>query len=259
MLNCRNIEENKQNNSEIDNKSLKGGEEKKLLAIKKNDDLEKFIKDKIDINKQKNVKKNENKINNSNSLLKKTFMLLLKGVTKPWELLLDLFTPNSSEGFYLMIKFIVPLILIWNLSEIELFLLKKIMSRLDLPAGFLGLTIMSWGNNAPDMFNVASAMSRGLVDLAMNAAIASEMHNILLGLGMPWLVYNLTIGKPIIFEMTNLYAFTLLFFSLFILVFIFILKMNKKKFDYKLAIFLIIVYFIFLFIIVVISFNIIIF
>lgn len=184
---------------------------------------------------------------------------LVKGffriTSKPWELLLDLFTPKSSEGIYIFIQFFVPLFFIWNVSEIELFILEKLISKLNVPASFLGMTIMSWGNNAPDMFNVASAMAKGMVDLALNAAIASEIHNILLGLGLPWLIYNCSIGKPINFATGDLYAFTLFFFSFFILIFIVVLKFNRHRLDHKFAFFLVTIYIIFLFIISLISFK----
>jgi len=196
------------------------------------------------------------KLYSNQSLLTLFVKGFLKATAKPWEMLLDLFNPKSNEGACLIIKFIIPLFFIWNFSEVELFILEKVMSRLKVPASFLGLTIMSWGNNAPDMYNVASAMAKGLVDLALNAAIASEIHNILLGLGLPWLVYNLTYAKPIEFQMNDLYAFTIFFFCVFLFVFLLALKFNRNKFDFKLALFLILIYLVFLILIFVLSFNI---
>jgi Ca2+/Na+ antiporter len=175
---------------------------------------------------------------------------IFKGIIQifstPWELLLNLLTPKSYDGYYLFIHFLVPSILIWNVSELELFILEKIIRRLNISANFLGLTITAWGNNAPDMFNVASAMSKGMVDLAVNAAIASEIHNVLLGLALPWLVYNLRMKKPLIFGSNNIYAFTLFFFCFFVLSFIVGFRMNNMKFDNKFAYYLILCYLIFL-------------
>lgn len=179
---------------------------------------------------------------------------MLKIFSKPWELLLSLLTPKSYDGMYLFIHFLVPFILIWNVSEIELFVLEKLLKRLNVSANFLGLTITAWGNNAPDMFNVASAMSKGMVDLAMNAAIASEIHNILIGLALPWLLYNLKMKKSLNFSSNNLYAFTLFFFCFFILSFIIFLKLNKLKLNWKFALYLIFLYLLFLIMIILISF-----
>jgi len=181
---------------------------------------------------------------------------VLKIFMRPWEVLLNILTPRSYEGYYLFIHFLVPSILIWNISEIELFFLEKLMKRLNLSPNFLGLTITAWGNNAPDMFNVASAMSNGMVDLAINAAIASEIHNILLGLALPWLIYNIRMHKPVTFTSSNIYAFTLFFFCFFVLSFIIGLKLNNLRFDSRFAIFLIIIYLIFFAVILAIFFKI---
>jgi Ca2+/Na+ antiporter len=91
--------------------------------------------------------------------------------------------------------------------------------------------------------------------LALNAAIASEIHNILLGLGLPWLVYNCSVGKEIVFNTGDLYAFILFFFCAFILIFILVLKFNKNKLDSKFACFLGGSYFMFLVLIFVLTFK----
>jgi Ca2+/Na+ antiporter len=99
-------------------------------------------------------------------------------------------------------------------------------------------------------------MAKGLVDLALNGAIASEIHNILLGLGFPWLVYNLYYGGPIIFQINELYTFSISFFSVFLVLFLFVFRMNSNRLDKKLALFLIFIYLIFLVILFYFSFNI---
>jgi Ca2+/Na+ antiporter len=97
-------------------------------------------------------------------------------------------------------------------------------------------------------------MSKGLVDLALNAAIASEIHNTLLGLGLPWLVYNLFYGKPIEFVINGLYVFTLTFFCVFLVLFIIAFRMNNSRLDKKFAYILIIIYSIFFVILCYLSF-----
>ncbi len=76
---------------------------------------------------------------------------MFKVLSKPWELLMDLFVTKSNEGFSLFLGFLIPMFFIWNFSELELYILSKVLSRLKVPPSFLGFTIMSWGNNAPDM------------------------------------------------------------------------------------------------------------
>ena len=167
--------------------------------------------------------------------------------SKPWEILLNLIIPTKSNSdAVVFLQFLIPVFLIWNISEIEIYLLEKLMAKLNVPASFLGFTIMSWGNNAPDMFNVASAMAKGMVDLALNAAVASEIHNILIGLGLPWLVYNCTNQKSLVFNSNPFLFFAILFFSVFIVFFIFALSYNKKKLDQKFALCLIFCYLVFI-------------
>ena len=98
-------------------------------------------------------------------------------------------------------------------------------------------------------------MAKGLVDLALNAAIASEIHNILLGLGFPWLVYNLVYGTPIEFNMHELYVYTIAFFCVFLVLFMIAFKINSSRLDGKFAIFLIFIYTIFLILLFYLSFN----
>ena len=98
-------------------------------------------------------------------------------------------------------------------------------------------------------------MAKGLVDLALNAAIASEIHNILLGLGLPWLVYNLVYGAPIEFNMHEIYVITIAFFCVFLILFLIVFKINSYRLDLKFAVFLIIIYSIFLVLLFYLSFN----
>jgi Ca2+/Na+ antiporter len=169
----------------------------------------------------------------------------LKIMSTPWDILLKLILPKSKDGWFIWLHVVIPLFLIWNVSEIELFLLEKLISRLKSSPAFLGLTIMSWGNNTPDMFNVASAMSKGMISLALDSAIASEIHNILLGLGLPWLVYNCVNNKGISMAKSDIYTTTISFFCVFILSFILLLKINKGKLNARFSVFLITAYIVF--------------
>jgi Ca2+/Na+ antiporter len=189
------------------------------------------------------------------SILNIAYKGIIKVISIPWELLLGVILPKSTEGFYLFVHIFIPLFLIWNISEIELLILENLTSKLNISASFIGLTIMSWGNNAPDLFSVASAMSKGMTDLALNAAIASEIHNILLGLGLPWLIYNCTFNQSIPFTGGDVYTITVLFFCFFIIAFLVGLYLNDKKLNTRFAIFLFMTYVIFLIIIFIFLFK----
>ena len=181
------------------------------------------------------------------SIIRFVFYGMLKILSKPWEILLKLIMPKSSDGILLLIQFVIPLFLIWNLSELELYLLEKLIKKFNLSANFVGLTITAWGNISPDIFNVISAMERGMVDLSINNCISSQINDALLGLGLPWLVYNLKYQKPLTYTSgRTIYSFSLIYNVIFILSLIIALKLNKTKFDKKIAIFFFIVYTIYL-------------
>jgi Ca2+/Na+ antiporter len=170
----------------------------------------------------------------------------LKIMSTPWDMLLNIVLPKSRDSWLIWLHLIIPLLLIWNVSEIELYILEKLIARLKSSSGFIGLTLMSWGNNTPDMFNVASAMSKGMVNLALNAAIASEIHNILLGLGLPWLVHNCLFNKRIILSSnSDIYVTTISFYCIFLLSFIALLKLNNSRLNTRFAVFLITAYTVF--------------
>lgn len=124
---------------------------------KSNDEQKKLIPHKFDIErfnyyKHSYIKNISQKIKTYDSIFSILFKGILKVTSKPWELFMDLFVPKSNEGFSLILGFLIPMFFIWNFSELELFILEKVLSRLKVPASFLGFTIMSWGNNAPDMY-----------------------------------------------------------------------------------------------------------
>ncbi len=224
--------------------------------VRVNDTLKEFsyVKNKDRINKILQ------KIQNDQSFVKITVKCLYKITTKPWEITLNYLlpkrNPKTNEHPNILLQFFLPLILIWNLCSFELVILNQIMSRLNVNPSFLGLTIMSWGNNAPDMFNVASAMIRGMVDLALNATIASEIHCLLLGLGLPWLVYNLINGKPLNINTNKHLSVSIIFLIFFSILFAIVLKINNKKFDLKFGLILMVCYFMYLVVLFVLSFNI---
>ena len=137
-----------------------------------------------------------------------------------------------------------------------MFVLSKIMSRITVAPSFLGLTIMALGNNIPDIFNVGSAMMRGMIDFAINAAIASIIHSLLLGLGLPWLVYNLINEKSIQITTNKLLSVSKIFLIFFSILFVVTLKIFNKKLDVKFGLILMLCYFLYLVVLFVLSFNI---
>jgi len=158
------LEKEKYSFEEISNKSIdhfkiilrERSKEKSIDNTENGDENKQLISNKLDLEKfnyykHSCIKNVSLKINSYESFGAFITKGILKVTSKPWEMFMDLFVPKSDEGYSLILGFLIPMFFIWNFSELELFILSKVLSRLKVPASFLGFTIMSWGNNAPDM------------------------------------------------------------------------------------------------------------
>merc|ERR1719487_645211 len=67
-----------------------------------------------------------------------------------------------------------------------------------IPSLFMGLVFLAAGTSIPDAFASMAAARKGEGDMAVSNALGSNIFDILLGLGLPWLI-SLMIGKPVVF------------------------------------------------------------
>lgn len=73
---------------------------------------------------------------------------------------------------------------------------------MGIPTLFMGLVFLAAGTSIPDAFASMGAAKRGQGDMAVSNALGSNIFDILLGLGFPWLL-ALLMGKPIVFLGVN--------------------------------------------------------
>lgn len=178
------------------------------------------------------------------------FYLLMSGLlyafSYPWKLILGLIVPTSESAAVIIIRLLIPLAVIWYSTEIVIEILNDLVFYFKIPSSFVGVTILSWGSIAPDLFNIGFAMKKGMIELALNATFASEIHVLLFGLGMPWLIYNLKYESTVFLDKDPLTKFSLFYFTLILVILIVALKVNRKRLNLKFAIFLFTAYFAFL-------------
>ena len=90
-----------------------------------------------------------------------------------------------------------PLTLLLSLAWVALlsFVISTIITRWvtvsGVPASFLGLILVSVGAEIPDTIASVTVAKRGYGSLATSNCMASQITNIALGLGMPWLISNI--------------------------------------------------------------------
>lgn len=95
----------------------------------------------------------------------------------------------------------------------------------------VGLTVMAWGNNIGDIMNSAVAAKRGNAQLSVSAVMATQILNLQISLGLPWLIGILIFGEIEIYDETTLDS---LYFTLLITALSFMtLICNSLKLDIR--------------------------
>lgn len=66
----------------------------------------------------------------------------------------------------------------------------------NIPASVLGLTVLAAGTSVPDALASITVARQGRGDMAVSNALGSNVFDIGLGLGIPWLLGHLILGEP---------------------------------------------------------------
>jgi K+-dependent Na+/Ca+ exchanger-like protein len=83
----------------------------------------------------------------------------------------------------------------------------------------IGLTVLAVGTSVPDLVSSIIVAKRGKGDMAVSNAVGSNIFDIGIGLGLPWLLVTAYTGAPVQVETTELLTSTgLLFGSIFLMV-----------------------------------------
>lgn len=80
---------------------------------------------------------------------------------------------------------------IWFVSNILVDILKVLGVLFDIPESFLGMTLLAFGNSAPDL-SVNCALARaGYGEMGIAGSIAGPLFNVLIGLGVSLIKKNI--------------------------------------------------------------------
>merc|ERR1719415_248493 len=66
------------------------------------------------------------------------------------------------------------------------------------PDEVMGLTFLAAGTSVPDLFSSVIVAKLGEGDMAVSSSIGSNIFDILVGLPLPWLIFTIDYGTPII-------------------------------------------------------------
>lgn len=145
----------------------------------------------------------------------------------------------SSKKYYL--TFSISIFIIAGLSWVLVESAIKMSAILGIPEAIVALTVLAIGTSVPDTISSVIVAKQGRGGMAISNAIGSNIFDILVGLGVPWLIFLAINGGTIPVSTENLYgSVVLLFATVFVIFFLFLLR--KWRIGNKSGYFLIILY-----------------
>ncbi len=161
-----------------------------------------------------------------------------KVVFKPLDWLLSKFFRHPDHymsNFMLSILMIALLCLVLVESAIG------IAHILDIPEIVIALTVLAIGTSVPDMVSSVIVAKQGRAGMAVSNAIGSNIFDIFIGLGLPWLIISLVTGDAIFFDIEGLDISVGLLFGSVLLILTFLIW-KKWRLTKKLGLTLILLY-----------------
>ena len=123
---------------------------------------------------------------------------------------------HSIDQYPIIIHFstlVLSLIWIWFTANILISLLMAVSTILNINEYFLGMTILTYGNSISDLMLNLSLVNLGYTEMALSGSISGPLFNLLIGLGIPLIKFNVKIGNINIeiFNKSNLIGIICLF------------------------------------------------
>ena len=145
-------------------------------------------------------------------------------LTRPIDSFLKLIFP-SEKHYYLI--FLFSIMIIAALSYVLVESAVVIAHNLNIPESIIALTVLAAGTSIPDLFSSVIVARQGRGDMAVSNAIGSNIFDILVGLGLPFII-ALTISGGEIQSGGNLtFSSIILFGSVILLILLLLLRRWK--------------------------------
>ncbi|UJR21223.1 hypothetical protein I4U23_024319 [Adineta vaga] len=127
-------------------------------------------------------------------LPKKKYKILKWILMYPVRLLMHITIPDCrKEVFhnYYMLTFVMSTIWVAGLAYLLVWLVVIVGYTLNVRDSIMGLTILAIGSSIEEIFSAIVMTRRGHPEMAIAGSIGSNVFDILMGLGIPWLFRNL--------------------------------------------------------------------
>ncbi len=143
--------------------------------------------------------------------------------------LLDkLFKNLDLEPQHYLRVFVSSLLLIGLLSFTLVEIVIRLSGLLHVPETFIALTVVAWGTSIPDLMGATYMARRGRGGMAIADALGSNIFDIFIGFGLPWLIYTAVTQKAVIVSIENLRGSIILLSATVVLTFILLLLRHFK-------------------------------
>ncbi len=112
-----------------------------------------------------------------------------------------------------MVNFLVAVLMLGGLSYIMVESAVGMSQYLGIPEVIISLTILAIGTSIPDLLSSINVAKKGRGDMAIANAVGSNIFDIALGLGLPWLIIILWKGESVPVLTENLDSSIILLFA----------------------------------------------
>jgi sodium/potassium/calcium exchanger 2 len=99
---------------------------------------------------------------------------------------------------YAMIAFLASIAWLGVYSFVMVQCTLIIGDTMGVPPVIMGLIFLAAGTSVPDLFSSVIVAKQGLGDMAVSSSIGSNIFDVLVGLPLPWSLYSITYGKPMV-------------------------------------------------------------
>ena len=89
---------------------------------------------------------------------------------------------------YPFVCFILTLLIAFYHSKFIVNLVEDVSNKTGVSASFFGITLISWAGNVGDSINASMATKAQKVDLLTTGILASQIMNLQISLGVPWII-----------------------------------------------------------------------
>jgi len=161
-----------------------------------------------------------------------------------WLTMPDVRRPDR-QGMFAYVTFVVSILWIGVFSFFMVSWATVIGATIGIPPVVMGLTVLAAGTSVPDLLSSVIVARQGEGDMAVSSSIGSNIFDVLVGLPLPWLSFNIIIGESVDVGADNLFISVLVLLLMLVSV-IGTIIFNKWKMTQSLGYVMFVLYAVFL-------------